>query len=224
MFLVVRRSDRDHAPGRHRLGLAFRVQRLDRLGDDRAPHEPPGRLPDQHAAGLGGRLQARGGVHGVADDRGVVAGQDHLAGRDSDAGGETDRQDLVERLQALVHLDRGAHGAQAIVLVGQRHAEDGDHRVADELLHPAPVALGGCAHLGEVALQDRAQQFGVVALAQAGRSDQIAEQRRHGPAGLGRRCGGERPGALLAEFRAVAVLVSTGGADAHGTMLPSRRG
>ena len=109
-------------------------------------------------------MQARGGIHGVADDRGVVTGQHHLAGRDPDAGGETDRQGLVERLQTLVHLDRGPHGAQAIVLVGQRHAEDGDHRVADEFLHPAPVALGGRAHLGEVALQDRAQQFGVVAL------------------------------------------------------------
>ena len=42
-----------------------------------------------------------------------------------------------------VHLDRCTHRAQPVVLVGQRHAEDGDHRVADELLHPTAVALDG---------------------------------------------------------------------------------
>ena len=72
---------------------------LDRLGDDRAAHESPGRLPDQHAAGLGGRLQPRGGVHGVADDRRVLARQHHLARRDADARREADRQRLVQRLQ-----------------------------------------------------------------------------------------------------------------------------
>ena len=154
----------------------------------------------------------------------VVTGQHHLAGRDADPGRERIGEASSSAARRSLHLDRGPHRAQAVVLVGQRHAEDRDHRVADELLHPAAVALDGRAHLGEVALQDRAQQFGVVALSQAGRSDQIAEQRRHGPARLGRRYGGERPGALLAELRAVAVLVSTGGTDAHGAMLPSRGG
>ena len=217
-------SDRDDAPGGHGLGLALGVQRLDRLGHDRVAHESPGRLADQHATGLGGRLQARGGVHRVADDRRVLAGQDHLAGRDPDPGGETDRQALVQRLEPLVHLDRRPHRSQSVVLVGKRHAEHGDDRVSDEFLHAAAVALGGRAHLGEVALQDRAKQFWIVALSETGRSDEIAEESRHGPAGLGRRGGFQRSGALLAELRAVAVFVSTRGADTHGSMLLTTEG
>ena len=42
------RSDRDDAPGRQGSGLALGVQRLDRLGHDRAAHESPRRLTDQH--------------------------------------------------------------------------------------------------------------------------------------------------------------------------------
>ena len=90
--------------------------------------------PISTSTGLGGRLQPRGGVHGVADHRRVLAGQDHLAGRDPDPGGETDRQALVQRLEPLVHLDRRPHRSQSVVLVGERHAEHGHDRVADEFL------------------------------------------------------------------------------------------
>ena len=44
----------------------------------------------------------------------------------------------------------GADGAEGVVLVGDRDAEDRHHGVADELLHGAAVALDRRGHRREV--------------------------------------------------------------------------
>ena len=79
--------------------------------------------PDDDLAGLGGGLQAAGGVHDVAH-RGVVAAgaertDEHLAGVHADAEAEASTplsapQSAIE----LLHAQRGAHRALGVVLVG----------------------------------------------------------------------------------------------------------
>ena len=153
-----------YAPAGDRLDLPLGVQGFDLLRLHGVAHEAPGRLPDQHRPGRGTRLQARSGVHRVADDRLAVAGHEHLSGGDADPRCERDRRSIVQRLHALLHVHAGAHGSERVILVGRRQTEDGHHRVPDVHLDPAAVALDRRAHLGEVALKDRAEHLGVVLL------------------------------------------------------------
>ena len=108
------------------------------------------RSPDEHLAGLRVLLQARGDVDGVAADHQLAAGgrfpaRDDLAGVDADPepdlGAVAARDAFGERAEAVLHGERSAHSALGVVLVRLRDAEDGEHRVADELLRRAPEAL-----------------------------------------------------------------------------------
>jgi hypothetical protein len=75
---------------------------------------------------------------------------------------------IVQVGQAGLHLPRGAHRPEGVVLAHPRQPEHGHHGVADELLdHPA-VAFEHRLHLVEVAGQDLADRFGVQRLPQAG--------------------------------------------------------
>jgi len=58
----------------------------------------------------------------------------------------------VELGRGLSHLERGPHRAQRVVLVRFLHAEGADHRVPDELLDRASMALDRRAHRVEVAV------------------------------------------------------------------------
>jgi hypothetical protein len=60
-----------------------------------------------------------------------------------------------------------------------RDPEDGHHRVADELLHGAAVALDGASGGLEVARHDAAQGLRVELLAERGRADHVREQHGH---------------------------------------------
>ena len=86
----------------------------------------------------------------------VVAG-DHFAGVHADPGGEPDAprtlELIVENVECLAHLDGGPDGAQGVVLVQHRDAENGHDRIADVLLNDAPMALDDLAHRIEVARQ-----------------------------------------------------------------------
>ena len=81
--------------------------------------------------------------------------------------------------EGLAHLDGRPQRAQRVVLVHDRHAEDRHHRIADELLDRAAVALDDLLHLLEVAGQERPQRLRVEPLAQRGRAGDVAEQHRH---------------------------------------------
>ena len=86
---------------------------------------------------------------------------------------------LVQRLQALPHLQRGADGAQGVVLVQLRDAEDGHHRIADELLDHAAVTLDDDLHLVEVPGDEPAQRLRVELLPEAHRVGYVGEEHGH---------------------------------------------
>ena len=88
------------------------------------------------------------------------------------------RPSKPELRQRVTHLDRRPHRAQCVVLVHHRHAEDGHHGVADELLDGAAVALDDRLHPLEVAGEQRAEPLGVDRLAERGRAGDVAEEDR----------------------------------------------
>jgi hypothetical protein len=111
--------------------------------------------------------------------RALPVGQ-HLPGLDPDPELER-RPTLGGQLRAelrhrLLHLERGADSALGIVLVDGRHAEDGEHRVAGELLHEALVSLDLRAEPIERPADDRLDDLRVVALVQARVADEVGEQ------------------------------------------------
>ena len=78
--------------------------------------------------------------------------------------------------QGVAHLDCGSAGAQGVVLVHLRDAEDGHDRVADELLHRSPVRLEDSLHALEVAGEQGAHRLGVDRLPHGGRTGDVAEE------------------------------------------------
>ena len=66
--------------------------------------------------------------------------------------------------------------------MGDRHAEHGRDRVADELLEAAPVTLHRSAGLIEVHVEDRAKDLGIVRLRQRRGADEVAEEDSDEPA------------------------------------------
>ena len=116
---------------------------MHRSGDRRE-----GRRTQQHLAGRCCLLEPRRDVDGVAGREPLVASatpDDDLAGVDAGA-----RRDLdavvalelgVQGQERLTDLGSSADGAQRIVLVHRRDAEDGHDGVADELLHRPAVPL-----------------------------------------------------------------------------------
>ena len=80
----------------------------------------------------------------------VVVAHDDLAGVDGDAQAErrpTDARLLARELaERALHRDRGAHGADRVVLGHARHAEGRHDAVAEELHDGAAVRVDGAAH------------------------------------------------------------------------------
>ncbi len=183
--------DRKQPVGRHGLGLALELERLDDLDLDGVAHEPVGRLTDEHLHRGRVLLEPRRDVHGVARDQPLAVGDvagDHLAGVDA---GPVLEADTVRRLetfvhpsQGLPHLRGGANRPDRVVLVQDRQAEDRHDRVADVLLHGAAVALEHRLHLREVQVQHLSERFAVQPLAEARRALQVAEDDRDGLADL----------------------------------------
>ena len=137
---------RPRAAGRRRAArLALRLERGRRLDLDGVAHQPVGRLAEQDLARLGRLLEPRGDVDRVAGRQPLLGAGDHLAGVDADPELEPRAVaglELVVQLgEPVPQLGGRAHGAQRVVLVHHRDAEDGHHRVADELLDRAAVPL-----------------------------------------------------------------------------------
>ena len=64
--------------------------------------------------------------------------------------------------------------------MGDRHPEEGDDGVADELLDRSSVPLDDRPRLFEVAVEDVPQRLRIVRLTEARRPDDVAEESRHG--------------------------------------------
>jgi hypothetical protein len=124
---------REQRVRRHRLRLSFQLESPLVADLDRRPHQTERLLADEHFAGLCGLLEPRRDVDRIAGRKALLGPGHDLPGVDPDPSGD------AELGQRVAHLERRAAGAQGVVLVRGRHAEDGHDRVADELLHRATV-------------------------------------------------------------------------------------
>ena len=114
-------------------------------------------LAEKHLAGACGLLEPRCDVDDVpgheAVARGRIAGHD-LSGGHADPGldpyAEFALELVAERSHRIAELCGGPHGSERVVLVEPGDAEDGHHRVADELLHRPTVSLDRDTGLVEV--------------------------------------------------------------------------
>ena len=163
---------RDEAVRGDGLDFAFELERLDRLGLDRAADELERRLADQDLARVGRALEPGGDVDRVSGGEPLLGAGDDLARVHADPSLD------AELGECRAHLDRGPAGAQRVVLVHRRDAEDGHHRVADELLHRAAVRLDDLLHPLEVAGEQALQRLRVDRLPERGRADHVAEENR----------------------------------------------
>ena len=164
---------RDERMAGDRLGLALQLEQPLLSNLHRGRDERERFRADQYLAGLRRLLQARSDIDRVTGGKPLLGAGQHLAGVDSDPALD------AELRQRFPHLDRGAAGAEGVVLVGDRHPEDRHHRVSDELLHRAAVRLDDSAHPLEVGRQQRLQRLGIDRLSERGRADDVAEQHGH---------------------------------------------
>ena len=128
------------------------------------------------------RLQARRHVDGVPGEEALAArrvdgeAHEHLARVHADAHLDGLPADARQCVDLVDDAQAGTHGALGVVLVHNRHAEDRDHGVADELLDRAAVGLHRRAGDGVVAGQKAVDELGVVALAEGCEADEVAEE------------------------------------------------
>ena len=178
---------RDEAPRRQGLALPLGFDRARGLHDDGLPDDVVRVLPDQHLAGSGRLLKARGDVDGVAGRELLVGGRirpaDHdLTGVDPRPSRDSDpvlQVELVVQLfEGVVELDDSSNSALGIVLPDGRHAEDGHRSVADELLHGAAVPLQGRLCRCEVPRHHAAQRLGIEPFAERRRPRHVGKDDR----------------------------------------------
>ena len=143
-------------------------------------------LAEQDPAGLGGRLQARGGVHHVAEDRvlavaaHVAHAGDHLTAVDPDPQPKLERVpvaiELAQGGDSLVHGQGGVDRPDRIILVGDRRPEQGHDGVAHELVDGAAVEGDRLGQASEHRCRELTHVLGVEALRQGGEPDDVGEQ------------------------------------------------
>ena len=123
----------------------------------------------------------------------------------------------------VAELRRRPNGAQCIVLANRRDAEDGHHRVSDELLDHAAVPLEHGLHRIEVAPHHASKQLGVESLAERRRARDVGEQNGYDLPFLRMiRASRERRAAGMAVARIGEVLASTGAAQHARQRMPWR--
>ena len=126
----------DEPEGLDGLGLALQHERVDRFDPSCVTDEHARRGTDERLAGCRRLFEPGGDVDCVTRYECLAAPtDDHLSRVDTDPGLEAVVGDRV------THLACRPHGPQRIVLVRRRNAEHRHHRVPDELLHRAAVAL-----------------------------------------------------------------------------------
>ena len=180
--------ERHHAIRRHRLGAALEREAAEGRQRHLLGDEALGRLAEQHVAVARLLLEPRRHVDGVAHHVGVIVARDHLSGVDRDAQTDVARQSglLGDQLaEGLLHADRGAHGADGVVLGHAGHAEAGEHAVAEKLHDGSAMRFHHRAHRAVVAVHQAAGGLRIQALVQRRRSDQVGEDDRDDLAGLG---------------------------------------
>ncbi len=180
---VLAGADRDEPEGRHGLRLPLQRERLDRFDRDRVAHEPHRLGAEQCLAGRSRLLEPRRDVDRIARRQPLARSRDDLARVDAYPDSNPE---LVDRGE---HLRGGPDGAQRVVLVQERHAEDRHHGIADELLDRPAVPLDDPFHAFEVAGEEIPQQLRVGPLPERRRADDVAEDHGHDLALLALRLG-----------------------------------
>ena len=145
------------------------------LVGDRCVARAAGRVADQHRSRLGRRLDAGGGVDEVAGDHALALGAERdrgLAGEHPGAHANVGAEPLDRRDE----LERRPDAALGVVLLRDGRAPERHHRVADELLDPAAVALDHVPRRLEVAREQLAGLLGVAALGLRREADQVGEE------------------------------------------------
>ena len=114
-------------------------------------------------------------------------GDDRLSRRHRGAHGEIEVPLLVQLLNRLEDSQARPHGPFRIVLVCDRGAEDGHHRVADELLDRSAEALDLDLQPFVVRPERRADVLWVGPVGAAGEAHEVDEEHRDDLPLLGRR-------------------------------------
>ena len=81
-------------------------------------------------------------------------------------------------LDRLLHPQRGVAGADRVVLVGERRAEQRHDAVAHHLVHGALVAVDGLHHAFEHRIEERARLLGIAVGEQLHRALEVGEEDR----------------------------------------------
>ncbi|MEZ5143064.1 MAG: hypothetical protein R2726_11175 [Acidimicrobiales bacterium] len=170
----------DRHPRRHRLLAALGGDGPEAPIGDHLPRRRVGRRPDDHGAGLGGRLQPIGGVHDVAHGRVLAPGPQRS---DQDLAG-VDAHPQAHRAIGLgrgggegrLHPQRGPHCPLGIVLVGDRRSEQGQDGVAHDLVDLAAERGDVGGEPLEAAVDQVLDLLGVAQLRQGREPDQVGEQ------------------------------------------------
>ena len=160
---------------------------------DDLTRRPVGELPHDHAADRCRALEPGGDVHDVTGDE-ALAGlgpraqrHDGLAGVDRAPHREIElRTGLVQLLDRLQDPQRRPDRAFGVVLVRDRCAEDGHHRVPDELLDGAAEPLDLPLQQVVIHTEGRADILRVGVIGSGGEPHEIDEQDGHDLALLAR--------------------------------------
>ena len=173
----------------HGFGLSLQLVLAGVCVGDRGRRGGPGCLVDITGPRESRGLDARGGVHTIADDETFLRGlgRGHAAGHDPHPSLETNGTFGPVRGDRRDELETGSHRAFGVVLLRHRRTPDGHDGVADELLDDAPVTPDDGAGELEVTREDFADLLGVAFLREGREADEVAEQHRD-VAQLGGRC------------------------------------
>jgi hypothetical protein len=175
-----RAHDTRGPPELDRLCLPLQLVRARLLVGDRGLGCALGRLADEDRARLRRALHPRGGVHEVARDQPLAVRADRdgsLAREDACPRAQVGRAELLaEDGDAGDEVERGSNGALGVVLLGNRGSPHGHHRVADELLDGAAVALDDLSSAVEVPGQELARLLGVTVFGCARETDEVCEE------------------------------------------------
>ena len=188
----------EHAVGAHRMRDAFQALRAELFADIQSLDEPEGVFAYHDCAGARERLQPRRDVGCLADDAHFfsaialadVADHDH-AGIDADAHRQRQRacgDPLIELFHGFHDVERRAHRALGIVLVGLRVAEIDEQRVAHVSAQVAARALHRIDAGVPIVDQQRGQLLRIEPLGERRGVDEVAKQHRE-MAMSGRRVG-----------------------------------
>jgi hypothetical protein len=131
---------------------------------DRGGSQLSGDLVGQHRAGCRHRLDPRGGVDPVADNKTLarVLDRGHLAGHDARPRAQPRCAGLLaEHSDRVDNIQRCAYRALGVILAGGGNAPDRHHGVAVELLDDAAVAFDDRPRGVEVAAEQLAHVLGL---------------------------------------------------------------